>query len=129
MCLVLKIEEINLAESIEDLEKARKSIHGAVEKAYQEKIRLFKERDGESHENRSDDVNLCGVIHQYGMDNYGLWEGFVLSDEDEAAIYEILKKYGNESTYIATVTQLIQKVVLFVEPRKILQKKFWQPSA
>lgn len=39
---------------------------------------------------------ICGIIFEHGTDDYGLWEGFVLSEEDENAIQQILSKYDME---------------------------------
>ena len=42
------------------------------------------------------DTKISGIIFEHGKDDFGLWEGFVLSDEDEAAIWQILQKYDTE---------------------------------
>ena len=39
------------------------------------------------------DTKIGGIIFEHGNDDYGLWEGFCLSEEDENAIYAILSKY------------------------------------
>ena len=45
-------------------------------------------------------VRISGIIFEHGKDDYGLWEGFALSDEDEAAIWQILQKYDAEGCSI-----------------------------
>ena len=42
------------------------------------------------------EIRISGIIFEHGADDYGLWEGFVLSKEDENAIWEILQKYDTE---------------------------------
>lgn len=43
-----------------------------------------------------DKITISGIIFEHGADDYGLWEGFVLSEEDENAIWKILQKYDTE---------------------------------
>ena len=42
------------------------------------------------------EVTIVGIIFQHGEDDYGLWEGFMLSEEDDNAIQTILSKYETE---------------------------------
>lgn len=44
----------------------------------------------------SETIRISGIIFEHGKDDYGLWEGFVLSKEDENAIWKILQKYDTE---------------------------------
>ena len=39
---------------------------------------------------------ISGIIFEHGKDDYVLWEGFNLSEEDETAIWQILQKYDTE---------------------------------
>lgn len=39
---------------------------------------------------------IYGIIYEHGDDDYGLWEGFNLSEEDTNAIQQILSKYDTE---------------------------------
>lgn len=41
-----------------------------------------------------DNVSICGIIIEHGHDDYGIWEGFCLSKEDEKTIWNILEKYN-----------------------------------
>ncbi|MBR1744069.1 MAG: hypothetical protein IJ733_19845 [Lachnospiraceae bacterium] len=41
-------------------------------------------------------IKICGIIFEHGLDDYGLWEGFALSDTDEEIIQAILAKYDTE---------------------------------
>lgn len=47
-------------------------------------------------ETKTETTTISGIILQHGADDYGLWEGFVLSEEDENAIWKILQKYDTE---------------------------------
>lgn len=46
--------------------------------------------------NYSDVIKITGVIIKHGKNDYGLWEGFNLSEEDENIIQQILIKYDTE---------------------------------
>lgn len=52
----------------------------------------------ESEQNNED--RISGIIFEHGKDDFGLWEGFVLSEEDENAIWKILSKYDTEGCSI-----------------------------
>lgn len=52
----------------------------------------------ESKQNNKD--RISGIIFEYGTNDFGLWEGFVLSEEDENAIWKILSKYDTEGCSI-----------------------------
>lgn len=41
-------------------------------------------------------TRISGIIFEHGNDDFGLWEGFNLSEEDENAIWNILSKYDTE---------------------------------
>ena len=43
---------------------------------------------------------VAGIIFEHGKDDFGIWEGFVLSEEDENAIWNILSKYDTEGCSI-----------------------------
>ena len=42
------------------------------------------------------DTRISGIIFEHGKDDFGLWEGFVLSEEDKNTIQNILSKYDTE---------------------------------
>ncbi len=54
--------------------------------------RFFVEKEKQTE----NEVRISGIIFKHGADDYGLWEGFVLSKEDEKAIWKILQKYDTE---------------------------------
>ena len=50
----------------------------------------------ENKKQTENEIRISGIIFEHGKDDYGLWEGFVLSKEDENAIWKILQKYDTE---------------------------------
>ena len=42
------------------------------------------------------DVKIGGVFIEHGEDDYGLWEGFYLSESEESAIWKILNRHSAE---------------------------------
>lgn len=40
-----------------------------------------------------DTIRIAGILFEHGRDDFGFWEGFELSEEDEIAIWQILQKY------------------------------------
>ena len=46
--------------------------------------------------NDSDIIKITGIIIKHGKNDYGLWEGFNLSEEDQNTIQQILMKYDTE---------------------------------
>ena len=44
----------------------------------------------------NDRVRICGIMMEHGTNDFGFWEGFNLSEEDENMIYNILAKYDTE---------------------------------
>jgi len=47
-------------------------------------------------ETKTETTTISGIIFQHGTDDFGLWEGFMLSEEDENTIQTILSKYETE---------------------------------
>ena len=41
-------------------------------------------------------TRICGIMMEHGKDDFGYWEGFNLSEEDEEKIWNILAKYDTE---------------------------------
>ena len=52
---------------------------------------------------------ISGIIFKHGVDDYDLWEGFVLSEEDENAIWQILQKYETEGGSVRGTRKEIAK--------------------
>lgn len=42
------------------------------------------------------DFRIAGILFQHGIDDYDLWEGFALTEEEENAIMAILEKHDTE---------------------------------
>ena len=45
-------------------------------------------------------TKICGIIFEHGNDDYGLWEGFSLTEEEENIIWKILEKHDTEGCSI-----------------------------
>lgn len=43
-------------------------------------------------------IQISGILFQHGDDDYDLWEGFSLTEEEENAIMSILMKHDTEGT-------------------------------
>lgn len=43
-------------------------------------------------------IQISGILFQHGDDDYDLWEGFSLTEEEENAIMNILMKHDAEGT-------------------------------
>ncbi len=39
---------------------------------------------------------ISGIIIEHGKDDFGYWEGFYLTEEEENAIWDILRKHDTE---------------------------------
>lgn len=57
-------------------------------------------------ENRSE---ICGIIFQNGADDYELWEGFVLTENEENAIWHILSNHETEGCSVRGTRNEIAK--------------------
>lgn len=58
-----------------------------------------------------DDVKIDGIIFKHGEDDFGLCEGFCLSEEDENAIQQILSKYDTEGWSVrGTRKQIVEEM-------------------
>lgn len=53
-------------------------------------------------------IRIAGILWQHGDDDYALWEGFNLTEEEENAIAEILFKHDTEGCSVrGTYNQII----------------------
>ena len=43
-----------------------------------------------------DKIRISGIIFEHGKDDYGFWEGFSLTKEEENAICQILMNHDTE---------------------------------
>ena len=43
-----------------------------------------------------EDGAIAGILFRHGNDDYGMWEGFSLTDEEENEIWKILKEHSTE---------------------------------
>ena len=42
------------------------------------------------------EIRMTGILFQHGDDDYALWEGFNLTEDEENAIWAILEKHDAE---------------------------------
>lgn len=42
------------------------------------------------------DTRISGVMFEHGTDDFGFWEGFHLTDAEEAVVYQILSRHDTE---------------------------------
>ena len=47
-----------------------------------------------------DKVRISGIIFEHGTNDYGFWEGFSLTEEEENQIMEILMRHDTEGCSI-----------------------------
>ena len=57
-------------------------------------------------------IRISGIIFKHGEDDYGLWEGFVLSEEDENAIWNIISKYDTQGCSVRGTRKDIAEEIL-----------------
>ena len=60
----------------------------------------------------SDKVRISGIVFEHGANDFGLWGGFVLSEEDENAIWNILCKYDTQGCSIRGTRKDIAEEIL-----------------
>ena len=47
-----------------------------------------------------DKIKITGIIFEHGKNDYGLWEGFYLTEDEENQIMEILMSHDTEGCSI-----------------------------
>ena len=57
-------------------------------------------------------ILICGIIFQHGADDYGLWEGVYLTEEEERIISEILARHDTEGCSIRGTRKEIAKEIM-----------------
>ena len=55
---------------------------------------------GEELNMNEDKVRISGIIFEHGTNDYGFWEGFSLTEEEENQIMEILMRHDTEGCSI-----------------------------
>lgn len=62
-----------------------------------EDYKLYIERKDVKHKTiKEDKIKISGIIFQHGNDDYGLWEEFYLTEEEENVIRNILIRHDTE---------------------------------
>lgn len=56
-------------------------------------------------------TRIDGILFEHGKDDFGLWEGFDLSEEDENAIWKILQKYDTRGCSVRGTRREIAKEI------------------
>ena len=58
-----------------------------------------------------DKIRISGIIFEYGKDDYGLWEGFNLTEDEENQIMEILMNHDTEGFSIrGTRKEIVEEI-------------------
>ena len=65
----------------------------------------------EEIESDNEKVRISGIIFEHGNDDYGLWEGFSLAEEDENAIWKILAMHDTEGCSLRGTRKEIAKEI------------------
>lgn len=58
-----------------------------------------------------DKIKISGIIFEHGKDDYGLWEGFYLTEDEKNQIMEILMKHDTEGCSIRGTLEEIAKEI------------------
>lgn len=56
-----------------------------------------------------EDGAIAGIVFRHGNDDYGLWEGFSLTEEEENAIWKILVNHDTEGCSVRGTRKQIAK--------------------
>ena len=77
-----------------------------------------------------DKIRISGIIFEHGKDDYGLWEGFNLTEDEENQIMEILMKHDTEGCSIrGTRKEISEEIggVIKMCQRKTKQMREFEP--
>lgn len=57
------------------------------------------------------EVRISGIVFKHGNDDYSVWEGFYLTEEEEDAIHQILMKHETEGCSVrGTRKQIAEEI-------------------
>ena len=70
-----------------------------------------------------DKIRISGIIFEHGKDDYGLWEGFNLTEDEENQIMEILMNHDTEGCSIRGTRKEIAEEIGVIEMCKHKPKK------
>ena len=59
-----------------------------------------------------DRTKICGIMIEHGANDFGYWEGFNLSEEDEEKIWNILAKYDTEGYSVRGTRKEVLKDIM-----------------
>lgn len=58
-----------------------------------------------------DEIKLVGFIIKHNSEDYSLWETDAITDEDQEALWEILRKYGTTGSSVRNCYEQIKAIV------------------
>lgn len=47
-----------------------------------------------------DDIRICGIVFEHGENDFGYWDGFSLTEDEENEIMKILQNHDTEGCSI-----------------------------
>jgi hypothetical protein len=58
-----------------------------------------------------DRMRICGIMVEHGENDFGYWNGFNLTEEEEDTIWEILSKHDTEGCSVrGTLEEVIEDI-------------------
>ncbi len=100
---VIHAESVRCADGLVD----RVVIH----KSELKKLGFLIVEEGETEQRPFKD-SIDGILISHGADDVSFWEGFSLSEEDEEAIWSILKKYDTQGCSVSgTRREVVEEVI------------------
>lgn len=58
-----------------------------------------------------DDIRICGIVFEHGENDFGYWDGFSLTEDEENEIMKILQNHGTEGCSIRGSKEEIAKEI------------------
>ena len=105
---IVSVESVCRADGVVDrvvINKARAEEHG---------FHIMIDKPAQAAEQKNDtnrETRIGGIIFEHENDDYGLWEGFFLTEEEEDAIWQILKKHETQGCSVRGTRKDIAKEI------------------
>lgn len=58
-----------------------------------------------------DDIRICGIVFEHGENDFGYWDGFSLTEDEENEIMKILQNHDTEGCSIRGSKEEIVKEI------------------
>jgi hypothetical protein len=58
-----------------------------------------------------DDIRICGIVFEHGENDFGYWDGFSLTEDEENEIMKILQNHDTEGCSIRGSKEEIAKEI------------------